>query len=125
MDTIVRTLATNRDVPGWEETSTNWLIAAVVISIAVALIMIFVKLMKKKWAASLIDLTWTPKRTNLFTLTALLPLAAVMAAVWYFSINFHSVVGVAGLLKGILIGWLLYVACMLVAHAALWRRDLF
>lgn len=125
MDTLVRTLATNRDVPGWEETSTNWLIAAVVISIAIALIMIFTKLLKKKRATGAVELTWTPKRTNLFTLTALLPLAAVMAAVWYFSINFHSVIGVAGLLKGILIGWFLYVAFMLVAHAALWRRDLF
>jgi len=125
MDTLVRTLATNRDVPGWEETSTNWLIAAVVISIVIALIMIFTKLLKKKRASGPVQLTWTPKRTSLFTLTALLPLAAVMAAVWYFSINFHSVVGVAGLLKGILIGWLLYVACMLAAHAALWRRDLF
>ena len=125
MDTLLRSLATNRDVPGWEETAMNWLIAALVTAIAVALIMIFTKLLKKKAASGPRELTWSRSRSIVFVIAGLLPLAALVAAVWYFSINFHSIAGVPGLLKGILIAWLLYTTCMVVAHAGLWRRDLF
>lgn len=125
MDPLLRSLASNRDVPGWEETAMNWLIAAVVTAIAVALVMIFIKLLKKKGASGPRELTWSRSRSVLFMIAGLLPLAAIIAAVWYFSINFHSIAGVPGLLKGILIAWLLYTACMVVAHAGLWRNDLF
>ena len=125
MDALLRSLASNRDVPGWEDTAMNWLIAAVVIAVLGALIMIFTKVLKKKAASSPKDRTWNRTQSVMFIIAALLPLAAIAAGVWYFSINFHSIAGVPGLLKGILISWLLYTACMVVAHAGLWREDLF
>jgi multisubunit Na+/H+ antiporter MnhB subunit len=125
VDTLLRNLAVNRDVPGWEETATNWLIASVVIAVSVALIMIFVKVMRKKAASGPKELTWKLRETNLFMFLGLLPIAAIVAAVWYLSINFHSITGTSGLFKGIAIGWFLYFVCMLAAHAALWRNDLY
>jgi hypothetical protein len=125
VDALLRSLATNREVPGWEDTAMNWLIAAVVTAIAVALVMIFTKLLKKKAASGPRELTWSRGRSVLFVIAGLLPLAVLVAGIWYFSINFHSIAGVPGLLKGILIAWLLYTACMVVAHAGLWRNDLF
>ena len=32
LDVLLRSLATNRDVEGWESTATNWLIAAIVVA---------------------------------------------------------------------------------------------
>jgi multisubunit Na+/H+ antiporter MnhB subunit len=125
VDPLLRSLATNREVPGWEETAMNWLIAAVVIAIAVALVMIFMKLLKKKAASGPVELTWSRGRSVLFVMAGLIPLAILIVGVWYFSINFHSIAGIPGLLKGILIAWILYTACMVVAHAGLWRNDLF
>lgn len=125
MNALLRTLASNHDVPGWEDTATNWLIAAVVTAVGAALIMIFTKVLKKRAASGPLQLTWNPRRSILFMLAGLLPLAAVIVVLWYFSINFHSIVGVPGLLKGILMAWLLYLTCMVGAHAGLWQRDLF
>ncbi|HYO77593.1 MAG TPA: hypothetical protein VE010_14120 [Thermoanaerobaculia bacterium] len=125
MNTLLRALATNRDVPGWEDTATNWLIAAIVTATVVTLAMVFTKLLNKKMAAGPVGLTWNRKQTILFVVAGLLPLAVLIAIVWYSSINFQSIAGVPGLLKGILIGWLFYSASMLVAHASLWRSDLF
>lgn len=125
MNSLLRTLATNRDVPGWEDTAMNWLVAAIVTATVVTLVMVFTKMLKKKAAAGPVQLTWNRRQTVLFVLAGLLPLAALVAAVWYSSINFQSIAGVPGLLKGILIAWLFYSACMVVAHAGLWRNDLF
>lgn len=123
MNTLLRALATNRDIPGWEDTAMNWLIAAIVIATIVTLLMVFVKLARKKMAVGA-ELTWSRKKTALFALSGLLPVAALLAAVWYSSMNFQSIAGVPGLLKAILIAWLFYSASMTLAHAGLWRNDL-
>ncbi|HEX8620226.1 MAG TPA: hypothetical protein VF911_21785 [Thermoanaerobaculia bacterium] len=125
MNTWLQTLATNRDIPGWEDTAMNWLVAAIVMAIIVTLGMIFWKSVTKRTAAGPVGLTWSRRRTILFVLTGLVPLAMLVSLVWYSSINFQSVAGVPGLLKGILLAWALYSICMVVAHAGLWRDDLF
>ena len=125
MNTILRALAVNRDVPGWEDTAMNWLITAIVTAVIVTLAMVFTKIMKKKAAAGPRGMTWNRKQTVLFVMAGLLPLAALVALVWYSSINFQSIAGVPGLLKGILIAWLFYSTGMVIAHAGLWWNDLF
>jgi len=125
VDTLLRSLASNRDVPGWEETAMNWLIAVIVIAVAGALIMVFTKALRKKAASGPITRMWNPSQSVMFILAALLPLALIVWGAWYFSINFHSIAGVPGLLKGIFISWLLYTTCMVIAHLGPWRKELF
>jgi hypothetical protein len=125
LDVLLRSLATNRDVEGWESTATNWLIAATVVAVIMALLMVVVKWGLKQQATSPREKTWSRGRSVTFVLYGLLPVALIVGITWYLSLDFHTIAGVPGLFKGIFVAWILYTGCMLVAHATAWRNDLF
>lgn len=125
LNVLLRSLATNRDVEGWETTATNWLIAAVVVAIIIALLMVLVKWALKQRAGGPRDKTWSRSRSVAFVLYGFLPIALAVGLSWYLSLDFHTIAGVPGLFKGICIAWILYMGCMLIAHATAWRNDLF
>lgn len=125
LDALLRFLATNRDVEGWETTAADWLIASTVVAVVIALLMVLLKWVLKQRATGPREKTWSRGRSVTFVLCGLLPVALLVGLVWYLSLDFHTIAGVSGLFKGILIAWVLYTGSMLLAHAAAWRNDMF
>jgi len=119
-------LIDNHDADGWEETAQSWLFASIVIAVICAGLMIFYKWLKKHSAESIDKKIWSRGKTIILMLVGLLPVLLMMAALWYSSRDYFDVVGVGGLLKGVVLGWVLYLMLMLVGHVASpWRRELF
>lgn len=118
-------LIDNHDADGWEETAQSWLFAAIVIAVICAGLMIFYKWLKKHSAESIDKKIWSRGKTVVLMIVGLLPVLLMMTALWYFTRDYFDVVGVGGLLKGIVLGWLIYLLLMLIAHlASPWRREL-
>jgi hypothetical protein len=126
LNSILRFVATNRDIEDWEDTAFNWLMAAIVISVVVAGLMAAIKFVMKQQAPNIKRRVWPRGKTVVFILLGLLPVLLVTIFVWYLSRDFVNIVGVGGLFKGIVFSWLLYFTFMLVGHAfGEWRRDIF
>jgi hypothetical protein len=115
----------DHDADGWEDTARSWLIAAVVIAVLCAGLMMFYKWLKKRAAANITKRIWSRGQTVLLILIGLVPLFLIMLTLWYATRDYFDVVGVGGLFKGVLFGWLLYLALMLLGHVAgPWRREI-
>lgn len=118
-------LIDNHDADGWEETAQSWLFAAIVIAVICAGLMISYKWLKKRSAESIDKRIWSRGNTIVLILFGLLPVFLMMTVLWYSTRDYFDVVGVGGLLKGIVLGWLLYLVLMVVGHVAgPWRREL-
>ena len=118
-------LTDNHDADGWEETAQSWLFAAIVIAVICAGLMVFYKWLKKHSAESIDKKIWSRGNTVVLMIVGLLPVLLMMSALWYFTRDYFDVVGVGGLLKGIVLGWLLYLLLMVIGHlASPWRREL-
>jgi Na+/H+-dicarboxylate symporter len=116
---------TDNRIKGWEDTAQSWLITAVVIAVLSAGLMLLYKLMRKKAARNIREQTWSTGQTILLILMGLLPVFFFLLIAWYTSANFYNVMSVAGLFKGVLFAWLLYVILMVIGHlASPWRREL-
>jgi Na+/H+-dicarboxylate symporter len=116
---------TENRIRGWEETAQSWLITTAVIAALCAGLMLLYKLMRKKAARNIIEQTWSKAKTILLILVGLLPVFLFLLVAWYASSNFYNVMSVAGLFKGVLFAWLLYLVFMVVGHlASTWRREL-
>lgn len=116
---------TENRIKGWEETAQSWLVTVGVIAILCAGLMLFYKLMRKKAARNIVEQTWGKRKTMLLILVGLLPVFLCIWVAWYTSSNFYNVMSVAGLFKGVLFGWLLYLLFMFIGHlASPWRREL-
>jgi hypothetical protein len=110
---------------GWEETAQSWLISAIVIAVLCAGLMLFYKWLKKRSAENINTRIWSRGQTVILMLTGLLPVFLIMLTLWYVTRDYFDVVGVGGLFKGILFGWLLYLFLMLIGHVASpWRREI-
>ena len=119
-------LIDNHDADGWEDTAQSWLFAAIVVAVICAGLMIFYKWLKKRSAESIERKIWSRGKTIILMLVGLLPLLLMMTALWYSTRDYFDVVGVGGLLKGVVLGWILYLMLMLIGHlASPWRRELF
>jgi heme/copper-type cytochrome/quinol oxidase subunit 2 len=119
-------LIDNHDADGWEETAQSWFFAAIVIAVICAGIVIFYKWLKKHSAENIDKKIWSRGHTVVVMIVGLFPVLLMMAAVWYSTRDYFDVVGVGGLVKGIVLGWLLYLLLMLIGHlASPWRRELF
>jgi hypothetical protein len=118
-------LIDNRDSDGWEETAQSWLIAAIVIAALCAGLMMFYKWLKKHSAENINKKIWSRNQTLMLMLVGLLPLFLIMVILWYLTLDYFDVVGIGGLFKGILFGWLLYLLFMFIGHVASpWRREI-
>jgi hypothetical protein len=113
------------DEEGCEDTALNWVIAAVVVAVVCALIMLAFKWLRKYTAINIVQKAWSRGRTILLIIAGLIPVLLVLITLWYFNRNFYNYVGVGGLLKGVLVSWLLYVLFMFVGHVSSpWRREI-
>ena len=110
---------------GWEETAQSWLIAAIVIAVLCAGLMLFYKWLKKHSAENINKRIWSRGQTVILMLVGLLPVFLIMLVLWYLTRDYFDVVGVGGLFKGILFGWILYLFLMFIGHVASpWRREI-
>jgi amino acid transporter len=113
------------DEEGCEDTALNWVIAAIVIALIAALLMLGYKWLRKYTAINLVQKAWSRGKTAVLMIVGLLPVVIVLSIVWYATRNFYNYVGVGGLLKGIVISWILYLLFMLTGHlVSPWRREI-
>ena len=110
---------------GCEDTALNWVLAAIVVAIACALLMLAIKWFKKYAAINLIQKAWSRGQTIVLIIVGLLPVLIALVIVWYTTRNFFNYVGVGGLLKGVVFAWLLYMLMMFTGHLlSPWRREI-
>jgi hypothetical protein len=122
---FLRWLIDKGSVPRSEDTAMNWLIAAVVISACCTAGAMVFKAISKRMAKNVEEKIWSRGQTLLLMIFGLAPVLVTMAAVWYMTRNFFNIVGVGGLFKGIVLGWLIYLVLMFCAHlVSPWRHEL-
>ena len=122
---FLRLFVDSCDEEGCEDTALNWVIAALVIAVICALVMLAFKWLRKYMAINLIQKAWSRGQTVMLILVGLIPVVIVLLFVWYTTRNFFNYVGVGGLLKGIVMAWLLYVLFMFTGHlVSSWRREI-
>ena len=113
-------------VPDWQTTATNWVIAALVIAFLCTGFMAAVKFYLKTKAPNPIARIWPRTWAVVFILLGLVPVFAGTSLTWYLSRDFTNIIAIAGMFKGVLVGWFLYLSLMLLGHAwGEWREDLF
>jgi heme/copper-type cytochrome/quinol oxidase subunit 2 len=113
------------DEEGCEDTALNWVIAAVVVAVVCALLMLAFKWLRKYTAINIVQKAWSRGQTIVLVILGLIPVLLVLLTIWYITRNFHNYVGVGGLLKGVLMSWLLYVLFMFAGHVlSPWRREI-
>ncbi len=110
---------------GCEETALNWVTATIVVAIVCSLFMLAVKWLKKYTAINLVQKAWSRGQTVVLILVGLVPVLLALIVIWYTTRNFFNYVGVGGLLKGIVVSWLVYVLFVFTGHLlSPWRREL-
>lgn len=113
------------DEEGCEDTALNWVIAAVVVAVVGALLMLAFKWLRKYTAINIVQKAWSRGQTIVLIIVGLIPVLLVLLTIWYITRNFYNYVGVGGLLKGVLMSWLLYVLFMFAGHVlSPWRREI-
>ncbi|HEX5702265.1 MAG TPA: hypothetical protein VFX97_03500 [Pyrinomonadaceae bacterium] len=113
------------DEEGCEETAMNWVIAALVIAAICALVMLGFKWLRKYMAINIVQKAWSRGQTMLLIVVGLIPVVIVLLVVWYMTRNFFNFVGVGGLMKGIVMAWIIYILCMFTGHlVSPWRREI-
>lgn len=122
---FLRMFVDSCDEEGCEDTALNWVIATIVIAIICALLMLAFKWLRKYTAINIVQKAWSRGQTVVLILVGLIPVVIVLLVVWYTTRNFFNYVGVGGLLKGIVMSWLLYVLFMFTGHlVSPWRREI-
>jgi amino acid transporter len=113
------------DEEGCEDTALNWVIAAVIVAVVCVLIMLAFKWLRKYTAINIVQKAWSRGQTIVLIIVGLMPVVLMLITVWYVNRNFFNYVGIGGLLKGILMSWLLYVLFMFAGHVlSPWRREI-
>ena len=113
------------DEEGCEDTAFNWVIAALVVAIVGALLMLAFKWFRKYTAINIVQKAWSRGQTMVLIIVGLIPVVIVLLILWYSTRNFFNYVGVGGLLKGIVLSWVLYVLFVFTGHlVSPWRREI-
>ena len=122
---FLRMFVDSCDEEGCEDTALNWVIAVLVIAIICALFMLAFKWLRKYTAINIVQKAWSRGQTIVLILVGLIPVMIVLLIVWYTTRNFFNYVGVGGLLKGIVLSWVLYILFMFIGHVVSpWRREI-
>ena len=123
--TFLQMFVDSCDEEGCEDTAFNWVLAAIVIAAISALLMLGFKWLRKYTAINIVQKAWSRGQTVVLILVGLIPMVIAMLVIWYSTRNFFNYVSVGGLLKGIVLGWLLYVLFMFTGHlVSPWRREI-
>lgn len=110
---------------GCEETALSWVIAAIVVAIVYSIFTLGVKWLKKYTAITVVHKAWSRGQTVVLIIVGLLPVLITLIVIWYSTRNFFNYVGVGGLLKGIVVSWLVYMLFVLTGHTlSPWRHEL-
>lgn len=126
LESLLEWFTGNTGVEGWEDTATNWVIAAIVVATVCAAVMSIIKLFLKQRAPSPDRRIWRRKKSVLFILSGLILVFVGASGVWYLSRDFVNIMTITGLLKGIVCSWALYLLLMLISHSwGEWRDDVF
>ena len=113
------------DEEGCEDTALNWVIATLVIAVICALLILAFKWLRKYTAINIVQKAWSRGQTVVLMLVGLIPVVIVLLIVWYTTRNFFNYIGVGGLLKGIVMAWLLYILFIFTGHlVSPWRREI-
>jgi hypothetical protein len=113
------------DEEGCDDTALNWFIGAIVAALISALLMLAYKGLKKYTAMNLVQKAWSRGQTTILMIVGLVPVVIILATLWYATRNFFNYVGVGGLLKGIVVSWVLYLLFMFTGHLlSPWRREI-
>lgn len=116
----------NTAVEGWQETATDWVIAAIVVAAVCAGTMSIIKLFLKQRAPRPDRRIWPRRKSLIFILVGLIPVFFAASGVWYLSRDFVNIMTITGLMKGIVCAWALYLFFMLLSHSwGEWRDDVF
>jgi hypothetical protein len=117
--------ADNRDYDNWDEIALNWVFTAIVVSVLCTGLTMAFKWWRKKSAGVIRLEAWSRRETLVLIGIGLFPAFLFTMAAYYNSRDFGNVVGVGGLVKGILLSWLLYVLFVVLGHAfSPWRHEL-
>jgi hypothetical protein len=107
------------------QTAMNWFVTAIVVAVIVAGLSFGFKALRKSMAVHLDKKIWSRRQTWLSFCIGLFPVFLGLLSVWYISRDFFNFVEVGPLLKGVLIGWFLYLLIMVIGHLiSPWRREL-
>lgn len=122
---FLRFFIENPDIDDWETTAFGWVLAALVVSVLIAGVMLTYKAISKYLAGSINQKAWSRGSTVLLMLIGLAPVFLVIFVVWYFSRDYYNFIGVGGLVKGIVLSWILYLFFMFLVHLlSPWRREI-
>jgi small-conductance mechanosensitive channel len=123
---LLRGLITNDQPENYEEVATDWLLALFVVAFIWMAVMLVVELYRKWRQVHAEGRLWGTVRILVWMLLGLAPVLVTVLVVYYYSLDFQTVVGTPGLFKGIVVGWFLYVLMFLFGHLfGDLRRDLF
>jgi hypothetical protein len=122
---FLRFFTENRDYDDWQSVSFSWVLSAIVISVICAGMMLIIKWVRKRRAGVIKNQAWSRNETIVFLAIGLAPVLVLGIVIWYFSRDIENVTGLTGLVKGVVLSWLLYVLLMLVGHLGPWRRDIY
>lgn len=120
----LRALVGQTEDDRWRDIALNWLLASIVVAVACAGIMVLIKWLTKMRAQNPMDRVWRQGKTLGFIFAGLAPVLLFMIVVWFLTRDFVNVVQVGGLLKGVLLGWLIYLVLIFLVHVGPWRYDL-
>lgn len=122
---LLRFFIENPDIDEWETTALGWVLAALVVSVLISGVMLTYKAIKKYLACNIEQKAWSRGSTVLLILSGLAPVLLVIFSVWYFNRDYYNFIGVGGLVKGIVLSWILYLFFMFMGHMlSSWRREM-
>jgi|ERR1044072_2265140 small-conductance mechanosensitive channel len=126
LSSITDWLITNNQPDNYDKVASDWLIALIVIAFIWMIVMLLMEIYRKWRSVSQDGKIWGTGKILIWMLIGFAPVLLSVITVYWYSLDFQTVVERPGLLKGVFVGWLLYVFMFLVSHLfGNLRRDLF
>lgn len=123
---IAESLITNDEPANSQEVATSWLAALFIIAAVWMALMLAAELISKARYDDEHRKTWGTLKILGLIAAGLVPVLLSVCAIYYYSLDFQTVVGQPGLFKGIFVAGAIYVTMMLLGHLfGNLRRDLY
>lgn len=126
LTSIAESLITNDEPNNYQQVATSWLAALFIIAAIWMALMLAVELIQKARYDDEGRKMWGTVRTLGWIAVGLVPVLLSVCAIYYYSLDFQTVVGQPGLFKGIFVAGAIYITMMLIGHLfGNLRRDLY